>query len=330
VAHPSEANRGEKLRRQLRLVSALMKGEILTRQRATRLLGTGVAAADRHLRVLRDMPGVSVTRGGGLSFNRAALLQQASFPTAIAACLSHSMATLFRGTSYEKGMREALDLVVSATSRRALFRDLRRKFVFVAKGGDSSLEEQGGLLDDLIDSVLHSKKAKITYRHFDGSVEHLKVEPLSVVVYEHQLYVFGKTARTPIHPYRFARIESVDKLAEGFQYPTSAEYDPDRLFLNGFGIYLGDGAPEDVRVRLSDRWRTYALTHRWHQTQRVELAQGSVEIGLNIRITPEVVTWILGFGADAEVLAPASLRKRVAREVRAMGAVYSSGPDGHS
>lgn len=322
MPHASESRRGERLRRQLRLIAELLRGETLTRRKIASLLGLKLAAADRHLKVLRELPGIRESRRGAIVFNRAALLHQPSFPAAIAACLSYSLAALFRGTDYERGMREALEYVISNTSRRSLFQDLQRKFVFVAKGGDSSLPEAGQLLDELIEAVLHSNRVRIRYKRFAGATSHLTLEPLSIVVYEHQLYVLATSRGHDVHPYRFSRIAEVDVQTSRFRYPSKAEYDPEQILANCLGIYLGAGPVEEVRIRLAPAWRTYAVTHRWHQTQKTELVPKGVLVTLSVRITPEVVAWVLGFGADAEVLAPSSLRAQIGRHANAMAKRY--------
>jgi predicted DNA-binding transcriptional regulator YafY len=234
------------------------------------------------------------------------------------------MAPLFRGTGYERAMKEALEYVVASSPRRSVFQDLRRKFVFVAKGGDASLEEGGDRLDELIDAVLYSKTVRITYARFSGKVSHLTIEPLSIVVYEHQLYVIARSRVDGVHPYRFSRISSADILPSRFSYPRPTEYDPDQLFTNSFGIFLGEGPTEEVRVKLAPRWATYALSHRWHRTQQVDVTPRGVIVTVHVRVTPEVAAWILSFGRDAQVLSPPALKALIARDATALARLYAA------
>jgi hypothetical protein len=69
-----------------------------------------------------------------------------------------------------------------------------------------------------------------------GSLQHLRLEPLSIVVHDHQLYVVGRDHQGGLHPHRFSRISSVDVLDDSFQYPGRTEYDPDQVFRDSFGI----------------------------------------------------------------------------------------------
>ncbi len=42
-----------------------------------------------------------------------------------------------------------------------------------------------------------------------------------------------------------------------------------------------------------------------------------------VAVTEEIKIWILKWGADAEVLAPESLRNEIRSEIRKMAAIYS-------
>jgi predicted DNA-binding transcriptional regulator YafY len=300
-----------------------LRGETLTRRNIAAVLGVQVAAADRHLRVLRELPGVRDEKRGGLRLDRRAVAEAPRVPVIVAACLSNGLATLFRGTPYESGMRQALEYLVAQSPRRALFQNLDRKFAFIGKGGDVALAESRSCLDELIDGVLRSRLVRIRYTRFSGKRERLRIEPLTIAVYEHQLYVIGRSRTSGYYPYRFSRILEAEVETTRFEYPKATEHDPDELFANGMGIHLGEGAVENVVVRLDPLWRTYALHHRWHRSQVVrDLPDGGVQVSLHARVTPEVLAWVLGFGCDAEVVSPPALRAQVAKHVRRLSATY--------
>jgi len=66
-------------------------------------------------------------------------------------------------------------------------------------------------------------------------------------------------------------------------------------------------------VSLARRWDTFVRSHRWHRTQESFLRGGRVHVRMRVRICPEVIQWLLGFGAEVRVIAPVALRERVAR-----------------
>ncbi len=141
-------------------------------------------------------------------------------------------------------------------------------------------------------------------------------------MHDHQLYVVGRDGEGGLHPYRFSRISSVDVLDDTFEYPGRTEYDPEQVFRDSFGIFL-DLAVQDVELKLHKQWATYAQSHRWHDSQKVEVAADHVVVRMRVRVCPELEAWILGFGEEAEVLAPAALRTRIAKRVVALSQVYA-------
>jgi len=57
----------------------------------------------------------------------------------------------------------------------------------------------------------------------------------------------------------------------------------------------------------------------WHESQEIQsLPDGDLILSLNVADTAEVKGWILGFGQDAEVLEPASLREEIRTEAEAL------------
>ena len=115
-------------------------------------------------------------------------------------------------------------------------------------------------------------------------------------------------------------IDTERKAGERFEYP--ADFDP-RAFLAGpFGIIRGPR--EEVVIRFDASVAHYVKRRRWHETQRVREVEGGIVLSLEPEGTSEMVSWVLGYGGKAEVIAPPALRERVASEARAAAARYES------
>jgi len=316
----SEAHRSASIARHFKLVADLMKGREHDRHSLAARLHIKPAMADRLLNAaIEHVPGVTERREGKqrkIRMSTPAIGGEPSFPTAVAACFGASLWRLFEGTTYEQGIREALFHVVGRTRRRALFKDIDRKFCFLPRGGEPALRDRdrAPLLDEVLECVLNHRILVIDYTRFHGKKEHIRIEPLSVAVHDHQLYVIGRGEAGALHPYRFSRIRAVDTLDDTFPYPSRAEYDPQQVFRDSFGIFL-DWPVEDVELRLDARWSVYAQTHRWHDSQRIEVEREGVRVRLRVRVSPELEAWILGFGEEAQVIAPASLREKLSARV---------------
>lgn len=315
--------RGAGIDRTLNLVAALLRGESLDRNRAADLLDVQPAAAYRQLaRILAGVPGV-VRRGGAIRFNPGSLSQPTSLQAAIGACLMTGLARLFQGTSYATGMKEAFEYVQSRNVRQLRFADFERKFMFSIQGGEASLPESAAALDDLINALLEQHHVRIKYLDFGGQELKLSVEPLSLVVYGHQIYFIGRSTQRGIRAYRFARVQQLTETQRSFVYPAKTEYDPAEMLDETFGMFVGTDAPfADVEILLARRWATFALTHKWHASQRTVVAKDGVHVSMHLKPCRELTAWILGFGAEATVLRPGGLRRKIATITRKMASRY--------
>jgi predicted DNA-binding transcriptional regulator YafY len=322
------AVRYKSLDRTVDVLTALMRGDELDRASIARMGKVKLATADRQIAVLAKCPGVVEAKRGRrkvLRFDPSTCSPPPAFPEVVAACLGTSLSRVFEGSAYERSMKSALTYLLARARREGLFQNIDRKFLFVARGGEVAFPERSGDLDDLVDAVLHSYTVTVQYRRFEGNEQSLKIQPLSIAIYDHQLYVIAADANGQPHPFRFARMGSVTAhKAESFGYPSRVQYDPDQVFRDSFGIFISDTYPvRDVSVRLSTQWASYAQSHRWHKSQRVELnSDGSATVSIRVKTCPELEMWILSFGEHAEVLRPPELRKRVAQRIQAMTRVY--------
>jgi len=320
MAPHSELGRLSSIQRTARLISNLISGRELTRAEITSLLGVRVAAVDRQLEAIgRHVPLIREKRRGRMHIriDRSKVsggAERVPVATMIAACVGASMARLFEGTSYEQGMHDLVQYVSRQAVHPERFQDSRRQFVFISRGGEKSLPEKQEVLEEVVDALQRRHGLQIRYRDFMGARRSVRIEPLSLAVYDHQLYVIGRPRGQPAHPYRFSRIEAAEAVGGTFQYPDKDSYDPERVFADSFGIFVDEKYPvSNIEVSLAPRWATFVRSHRWHRSQEAFVRGGRVHVRLRVRLCPELISWVLGFGTEVRVLEPAVLRRRIAR-----------------
>jgi predicted DNA-binding transcriptional regulator YafY len=87
----------------------------------------------------------------------------------------------------------------------------------------------------------------------------------------------------------------------------------------------GGGEPYELVLRFEPHLAQVATERTWHpsQTHRM-LPDGGCELSLTVGGRDDVLRWILGFGAGVEVIAPPSMRARVADEVAAILGRYGA------
>lgn len=302
------------------LVALLLTGRRITVAMIQNKLDINEAAARRYFHAMATLPGVQHERLGarrGLKLLSVVPRPAATPSDVAAACLVSSLASTLPDERLKASVARLGADVVAASRQAQHAEHLGQKFWFVARGGEVALPRRTSTFADVIEAVLASKHIEFNYQHFDGRRERrVRVKPLSLVLHEHQFYVVAKPTGGPLRAFRFSRITRL-RLGGKFEYPSRADYNVEDVFRHEFGVFSEKGvAAEDVCLRLDRRWQHYAVSHSWHDTQHVTAQEdGTILLSLQVRVSPELRRWILGFGAEAEVIRPHALRNEIAAEL---------------
>jgi len=121
--------------------------------------------------------------------------------------------------------------------------------------------------------------------------------------------------RKEILMFRIDRIKELKETSKNFEIPSSFSLEE----------YMGDawqvvrGKSQFVRLRFSSSIAERILENKWHRSQILEvLKDGSVIMTIQVGGLSEVISWILGFGKEVEVLEPKELREMVAETAKAI------------
>jgi predicted DNA-binding transcriptional regulator YafY len=144
------------------------------------------------------------------------------------------------------------------------------------------------------------------------------------------LYVIGWCRlRNDVRVFAVHRFAAATLTEESFRPRAEARSKP--ALKNAFRVWRGSNV-ETVRVRFSADAAAEIRERTWGPGQRIEedKAEGGGAVVLTMEVAggAEVERWVLGFGAEAEVLAPAELRARVAAQFGRGGALYRDGGAG--
>ncbi len=173
------------------------------------------------------------------------------------------------------------------------------------------------------------RKRRIEILYFalsQGRKTRRKVDPYRIWFFNGTFYLIGFChLRGEMRIFALDRIRMVRQTEEAFVMPE--DFRLEDFLRASFGVYRGP--THRVKIHFSPRAAGFVREKIWHEGQRIEeLRDGSLLFEVEVAGTEEIKAWILGWGAQAEVLEPASLRREIGREAAKLAARYEEGREG--
>ncbi len=172
------------------------------------------------------------------------------------------------------------------------------------------------VLDGLVHALIRRHPVEVDYTNAAGATSRQRIEPWSLVMYRDGFYLLAmppwgrKLLLYAVE--RMGRVE-VDVRAT-FEVPSS--FDPASAFGERLGLWRSDAEAETVRVAFAPSVGPHLRSRRWPGLRSLApMEDGRVCLEMQVPVTPEITSWVLSWGAAAEVLEPASLRAMVAEEL---------------
>lgn len=139
-----------------------------------------------------------------------------------------------------------------------------------------------------------------------------RFEPASYVLAHDQL-------RNALRTFKVERIQKASLLDEHYAIPE--DFDPYAWLQSSWGIMAEEEV--EVRLRFSPQVARRVQESVWHHSQQlVATPDGGCLLTLRVGGIREIQGWVLGWGADVEVLAPSELRQQIAEESQRMAHQY--------
>lgn len=185
---------------------------------------------------------------------------------------------------------------------------------------------------DCLTEAMHARRVcTVSYRSARHRPEkRYQYAPLRLLAYRESLLVYGYvvTDTGPVEclfdeptPLALQRITACETTGRG----SAALPDIPLPTGDGLGIMETGEEPFALSVRFAPEAATYAAERQWSRDQRCESHEdGGITLHITANNEAECLSWVLGFGDRAEVLAPDWLRKEIKRTVYATARLYHS------
>ncbi len=185
-----------------------------------------------------------------------------------------------------------------------------------------ALADIGGFFDVIRSAIAEQRYLDMRYYTMSRKAEsRRRVAPYKVWFFDGSLYLIADCAlRGGIRLFALDRIKAVAPLEERFALPEN--FSADEFMKPSFGVFHGRSTR--VRIRFSAAAADYIRERIWHESQVITPQEdGAVLFEARVAGTREIKFWIMQWGAQAEVLAPASLRREIREEAAAMLNTYA-------
>jgi len=289
-------------------------------------LGVSGRTVNRDVRRLREEFGAPVASSvAGYRYERPFTLKPLELDEKDLFALYSARAVLeqYRGSFLTRQIDERIEELVAGLvdrlPREGL--DLSDYLSFRISGTPATELDQ---LMELLEAALLRRRLELHYRTA-GSPDPRKrrVDPYALTNRDGVWYLLGHDhLRGKVVPFNVSRIARFRRTDDEFERP--GDFDPQEHFRDAFGVMRGDRPAETVLVRFSPARAHIVREREFHPTQQlVEREDGGVDYRVEINEPAEILPFVLGFGRDAEIVAPAWLRQRMREEAEALARRYA-------
>jgi predicted DNA-binding transcriptional regulator YafY len=210
---------------------------------------------------------------------------------------------------------EKIGRVLSGDARQ-LLEQMRESIGLRAVGGtlQAPAAEHVALIER---ALLERRRLDMRYYSMSRDEENRRqLDPYHLTVFDGGFYLVGYC-----HWRKAERIFAVERIRElrmlAPRFTVGPGFDAEEYLKHAWGIVKGEIVP--VKVIFSSGVARYIRERLWHPTQTFrELPDGRLAMSLRVADTLEVRRWILGYGAEAEVVEPAGLREALRKEAEAL------------
>jgi predicted DNA-binding transcriptional regulator YafY len=239
----------------------------------------------------------------------------------MALCFAEKVLEQYRGTPFERDLESAFRKLQDRFPEEISVRPHELEATLSLDLGPIAAPDPE-LFRALIDALLQRRAVSVRYRSLSGGrTSDRVVEPYRLYNLRGSWYMAARDqGRRQVRDFALPRVEAVRVLGERYQIPESWTFE--RYMKGSFRIEKG-GTPTLVQIRFAPRQAPWIREKAWHPTARIRDTQGGGCI-LTMRVAGlgEVKSWVLQFGAEAEVLKPHALRLAVRRELLQMRRLY--------
>ena len=315
-------NAAERLERLLRLLDLLRDGGPSTATELGKQLGMSSRTVLRDFEKLLE-GGVSIVRGDDGTYR---LDKNTVHPWGLTESEAIRLLIVLRnlgqtqvgflGNESLDAVAKKLESTMSAWLRKRA-EQYRELFEF-QPFAQASPDRSSAFFDLLVASAIRRQRVRIRYRSLSEEMFlETDLAPYRILYAKRSWYCVGHSSlHREVRTFHLGRIATLEEMTKRFRVPKS--FSLEDYFGQAWRLIREDKT-YDVAVRFSSRVAKNVAEIDWHPSQEVEWeADGSIVFRARVAGVKEISWWILGYGREAEVIAPPELRELIREHALAM------------
>ena len=207
---------------------------------------------------------------------------------------------------------------------------LEQSFKFQSEDNVISFEENEFLtgrehIGALYNAIVNKNTIKIEYQPFEKEINNIELSPYHIKQYNNRWFLFGKTiGYDSLSNYPLDRILSITDCNANYLENVNIDFDEYFEDVIGVSFPLGNEVQKILLKINKSRW-PYIKTKPIHGSQKQKiLTDEDVIVSLELIINRELISLIMSFGNDIEVIKPSSLRDDITRKFKELNLTYKT------
>jgi len=176
--------------------------------------------------------------------------------------------------------------------------------------GQYDYSGKNDIINKLIEAITKRRKCLVTYDSANTQKENkFYIEPEKLLSYHSGLYlIFYVRTQNEFWLLAVHRILGLEVFDDVF--PNDHPFDEEEFVKNRFGLFSGN--PEKIKLKFDKSIRHYIEHNHWHATQKFSNdKKGNLILEMETAATPELISWILGWNKNVQVMKPKGLVEEI-------------------
>ena len=180
--------------------------------------------------------------------------------------------------------------------------------------GQYDYSGKNDIINKLIEAITKKRKCLVTYDSANTQKENkFYIEPEKLLSYHGGLYlIFYVRTQNEfwlLAVHRILKLEVFDEV-----FPNDHPFDEEEFVKNRFGLF--SGKPEKIKLKFDKSIRHYIEHNHWHATQKFSNdKKGNLILEMETAVTPELISWILGWNMNVQVMKPKGLIEEIRKNL---------------